>query len=381
MNKRQRLRCLFLVPSLRRAGAETQVVDLVNGLDNDRFVKYLFTFHHMLEQRARVDQANIRLYNCPRRFKFDLTPVIQMARLINSEKIDVIHCTLQFSLLLAWLARMLSKSKPPIIATIHTTINRSLKQELLDRLIYHYLLRKCETVIFVCKNQRQYWIKRFASLRGNSEVIYNGIDASEFNPHYWKAAGKSLRKTLDIPDKAVVIACIAGFRPEKGHYYLMQAFAKLSSDVYLILAGDGERRPDIESMANEKGLSDRIRFLGNIDDVRPLLAMSELTVLASTAVETFSIAMLESMAMAVPMLATNIGGMSEAIISGETGYLVQSGNVDELSSTIARALKDRANLITIGQNARKYVIDNFTKENMVKRTAHALIAASISAKL
>ncbi|HHJ35543.1 MAG TPA: hypothetical protein ENJ87_07240, partial [Gammaproteobacteria bacterium] len=106
-----KIKSLFLVPSLRRAGAETQALDLVNGLDNSLFEKHLFTFHRVLEQLDRLDRDHIQFYNYPRRYKFDLAPIRQMAQLIDREKIDVIHCTLQFSLLLAWLARLLSRRK------------------------------------------------------------------------------------------------------------------------------------------------------------------------------------------------------------------------------------------------------------------------------
>ncbi len=371
-----RLKTLFLVPSLRRAGAQTQVVDLVNGLDSRRFEKHLFTFHTVLELLERIDREQVVFYNHPRSHKFDLGPVQEIARLIDHQGIDVIHCSLQFSLLLAWLARRMSRRKPPLVAAIHTTVNRSLKEALQDRLIYRHLLKRSAGVIFVCENQRNHWLKKHPALKRNSRVIYNGIDVARFDPDAWGSAGQRLRAALDIPGGAQVIACVAGFRPEKGHGQLIDAFAGLSGTPYLVFAGEGETRSAMELRIRESGLADRVRFLGVVEDVRPLLAMASISVLASTAVETFSIAMLESMAMGVPMVATNIGGMGEAILPGDTGFLVPPGDVEALRMAIADALSDTRRLHDMGRAARALVQARFTLEAMVEQTSEVLQAAA-----
>ena len=99
-------------------------------------------------------------------------------------------------------------------------------------------------------------------------------------------------------------------------------------------------------------------------DVRPLLLASRLSVLASIAVETFSIAMLESMAMQVPVLATNIGGLREAITPGATGDLLEPGDNEEMTQKIRSLMSDAAKCEQMGIAARALVIEEFRNEEM-----------------
>ncbi len=370
------LKLLCVVPSLIRAGAETQVVNLINGFNAKRIKRYLFTFESRLDQIEDIDQHSITCINVARRHKFDLRPVIEMARTIDDEEIDVIHCSLQFSLLLAWLARRIAKKNPRLIVAIHTTKNRNRKEELQDRVIYRWLIPLCETVIFVCHAQKQYWIERYPHLEKKSRVIYNGVDTGKFNPVHWKKEGATLRHDLNIAVDALVISCIAGFRPEKGHAILIHALKKVEKKPYLLLAGEGELQPEIRHLVDSLGLTEHVKFLGMLEDVRPVLAASDLSLLASTAVETFSIAMLESMSMQTPVLASDIGGLSEAIIPAETGFLFTPGDEDALSALLSDITSGKYNLKKMGFKSRKMVLKSFSNEQMIRNTENLLLTKS-----
>ena len=135
-------------------------------------------------------------------------------------------------------------------------------------------------------------------------------------------------------------------------------------------------RESVEDAARRSSASDRIIFLGNLSDVRPLLAASDLSALASTAVETFSIAMLESMAMEVPPIVTDIGGVREAVIPGETGYIVPAGDSASLMHALAKGLRidyqDRSFLKLMGKSSRMRARELFSKEEMIRDTQEIL---------
>lgn len=367
---------LFVVPSLRRAGAETQVVDLVNGIDPIRFNKYLFTFEKELDQLERVDRSTVHALHALRRHKFDLSVPRMLARAIDAYEIDIVHCSLQFSLLMAWLARGFGKRRPPLVVALHKTVNRDLQQEVRDQLLYRWLFRSCPMIIFVCHSQRNFWCRKFSYLEARSTVVYNGVDLERFRREPHLDAGRQLRISLTIPDDAAVLSCIAGFRPEKGHQYLIQAFSGLPDNAYLLMAGEGEKRPGSERLVAEMGLQGRVKFLGNVVDVQPLLAASDLMVLASTAVETFSMAMLEAMSMEVPVLVPDIGGLSEAVEPGLTGELTQPGNVAMLGEKLATMLADPGRLLRMGVEARRRVAERFSIEQMVRETEERIIAVA-----
>jgi glycosyltransferase involved in cell wall biosynthesis len=359
---------LFVLPSLLRGGAEVQTVALVNGLSPAQFEKYLVTFE-------RIDTESVRFTHSPRRSKFDRSPAREIAHLIDERQIDVVHCSLQIAMLMGWLAVRYSSRTPKLIVALHTTLNRNLKNELFDRFLYQWMMRGCDKVICVCNAQEKHWQRKFPFLVGKTQVIYNGVDTEQFDPEVHQQAGRTLRQQLGISEQAKVICHIAGFRTEKGHAILLDAFGMLAQrnqDAFLLFVGDGVLRPEIEERVRKANLTNRVHFLGNLTDVRPALAASDCSVLASTAVETFSIAMLESLAMRVPMVATNIGGAAEAVLHGRTGLLVPAGDATAMADALCSMLEHHEERQAMGAAGRNLVMRDFSAANMNRETERML---------
>lgn len=365
---------LFVLPSLSRGGAEVQTVDLVNGLSPTHFEKYLVTFETHLGQKERIATESVEFIHYPRQSRFDRCPAKKIARLIDERQIDVVHCSLQIAMLMGWLAVRYSSRKPKLVVVLHTTLNRNLKNELFDRLLYQWLMRGYDKVICVCHAQEKHWQRKFSFLVGKTQVIYNGVDTEQFNPEIHQQTGRTLRHLLGISEQVKVICHIAGFRPEKGHTVLLDAFGMLArdnQDVLLLFVGDGVLRPEIEERARKANLTNRVHFLGNLADVRPALAASDCSVLASTG-ETFSIAMLESLAMRVPVVATDIGGTAEAVLHGKTGLLVPANKPTAMADALHYMLQHHEERQTMGAAGRSLVMRDFSAANMIRETERAL---------
>ena len=361
------MRCLIVIPSLKRSGAETQAVELANGLAGKGHQVHLCSFEPELHQRDRLADA-IRFHHVARKARYDLSLTARIAEVIDREGIEIVQGILQFAVLVAWMAARRSVRKPPVVAGVHTTINRGLKQELQDRLLYRWILASLPAIVFVCNYQRDHWIRKFPDLQSLARVVHNGVDLNRFRRDEFQEAARRLRKELGIPSNAFVFACIAAFRPEKGHRLLIEAFAQLPTDTYLILAGDGSELKTIEFIVQNSGISSRVRFLGNVADVRPVIVASDATVLTSTAVETFSMAMLESMALEVPMIAARIGGLPEAIIQGETGLLFPIGDVNALRSGMKEMTGMGAQVRAMGHAAGEKIRTSYTFSAMTDRS-------------
>lgn len=358
---------LFLLPSLKRAGAETQMVDLINNTSRQEFHIHVVTFQNDFSLLERLNTKDINYQYIPRKSKFAISYLFSLRDFIKKHNITLIHCTLQFSLLVAWLsiAMLFFKKKPKLICAIHTTKNVNIKRELTDRFLYSKLLRRCVEVIFVCKAQKDYWLLKYPYLEEISSVVYNGIDSRRYDPDVCIEQGAASLKKLNIPLNCPIISCIAGFRPEKGHDILLRVFSRLPEEYHLILAGDGPLKLQMEDYAANLGVMVRVHFLGNLSDVRPVLAASTVTVLASTAVETFSIAMLESLAMDTPVVAPDIGGLSEAIsLQSENGAVYPIGDENAFFNALLSINTpiDKQKIGTI----RSCVIKYFDNEVMVK---------------
>ena len=372
-----------MVPSLVRAGAETQVVSLVNGLDRAHFEKHLFVFEPQLDLLGQVDTSRLQFHHYPRQYKFDIAPAVKLACLIDERQIDVVHCSLQIALLVGWLAIRIAKHKPQLVLALHTTVNRDQKYEVFDKVLYQWLMRSCNLVICVCKAQESYWQEKYPFLRQRMTVIYNGVDTGWFNPETARASSAQLRENCNIPKHAFTACCIAAFRPEKGHRHLLNAFKLVSAshpNVYLLLAGNGPLREETNSLVHQMGLQDRVRFLGAVADVRPVLMASNVSIMASTAVETFSMAMLESLAMGIPMIATDIGGAREAVLDQRTGLLVNPGDPIQLADALTRMVVSERERLTMGIAARELVMQEFAREKMVSETSKLLAYAVQSKK-
>lgn len=369
-------RILFIVPSLDRAGAETQVVNLANGLNGQVFEKHLLCFEKKMDLKENINIDTVNFYHIQRARKYDIALAKKIGALIDERKIDLVHCSLQIALFMGWLGVRFSRRKPLLTLALHTTVNRNLKAEIFDWILYQWLMRGCKKIICVCENQKRHWVKKFPFLERRTQVIYNGVDTDYFSPAQVSDQADLLRTSLDIPKNAKIICHIAGFRPEKGHALLLDVFKKVVDSfdsVYLICAGDGPLRPQITALAVQKEISDNIRFLGSIEDVRPLLAISDLSAISSTAVETFSIAMLEAMSMEVPLIATDIGGTGEAVIPGKTGYLAPVNNAQALTQCLFEALEDDMQRKSFGLQSRQFVTEKFSSKAMIEQTENLML--------
>jgi glycosyltransferase involved in cell wall biosynthesis len=352
------------VPSLIRAGAEIQAVSLANGLSTRSNTVHLCSLSDRNDLRDRIGGA-VTVHTFPRRSKFDRAPLGHMRSVVDEARIDVILGVMQFAAMVSWLASIRTYRKPPVVVGIHTTINVGLKEELQDRLIYRQILQRLPGIVFVCQNQREHWLRKFPELKDRAHVIYNGIDLDRYRRDGLERSALEVRDRLEIPADATVFTCVAAFRPEKGHENLLRSFSRLDANAYLILVGDGVLRERIMRTAEELGINDRLRLVGNIPDVRPTIVASNATVLASTSVETFSLAMLESMALGVPMIATRIGGASEAIQDHENGLLCAPGDVAALAGHLRWIAEHRPEARSLGCEAARTARRRFGVDTMI----------------
>lgn len=150
----------------------------------------------------------------------------------------------------------------------------------------------------------------------------------------------AVRGVLRVPADAPVALCLARLEPQKRHDVLLDAWAALDDDAVLWLAGDGSLRAALQRQCDELGLSDRVHFLGNRVDVPDLLSAADVTVLTSDW-EGLPIAVLESLAVGCPVVATDVGGVREALAGGG-GTVVPPGDPAATADALRVLLGDPA---------------------------------------
>jgi glycosyltransferase involved in cell wall biosynthesis len=175
-----------------------------------------------------------------------------------------------------------------------------------------------------------------------------------------------VRQSLGFGPHDYVIGVCSSLRPEKAHGDLLRAVARLRSQelpAKVLFIGDGPERGALELLALKLDLREHLRITGMQHDVRPFMGCCDVMTLVSHSIETFSLAALESMALARPLVMTDIGGASEQVLHGQNGFLFEPGNIDALAAHLS-SLTSESLRAQMGAAARRRVRQLFTVDAM-----------------
>lgn len=366
-------RALFVTGSLAHGGAERHSITLMNRLaerGHECHAVYVKGGDGQLDRIRLRDGGSVHCLGAAR--YLDLRAVRDFAAHIGRIRPAVIVAANPYAALYARLALSLSGWRAPLAVTFHSTLLPNAK-EWLQMLCYRPLFWTADRLVFVCDAQRRHWLRRLVCARRN-EMIHNAVD-----PGYWRPPEAreraAQRARLGFAGNELVIGMSAVFRPEKNHLQLVEAIGALRHRGIVaraLLIGDGEMRPAIEARARELGVADAVVITGFRTDVRPFLAAIDVAVLCSTAVETFSLAALEAMALGKPVVLSEIGGAAEMVLPGHNGFLFPAGDTAALVASLA-VLAEPGKAESMGRNAREVVETRFSEAIMVDRYEKVLV--------
>jgi glycosyltransferase involved in cell wall biosynthesis len=359
------MRLAFVTNSLTHGGAERHSIALVNRLAERGHECHAVYVKDEPGQLARLRGAASA--NCLHAARYmDLRSLRAFSRLLARLRPGVVVAANAYAAMYARLALRLSGVRTPLAITYHTTVLANAK-EWLQMLYYRPLFWTADCVVFVCEAQRRYSLARRLGGRRN-EVIHNGIDPENWRPRSENEAALT-RALLGFAEGDFVVGMCAMLRPEKNHVQMIEAIAALRARgvaARALLIGEGPTRAAIETRARRRGVAGEVLITGAQDDVRPLLAACDVVALCSTRVETFSMAALEAMAMARPVVHADLGGAAEMIQPGENGFLFPVGDTQALVERLVQ-LADPKVRSRMGAAARETVAARFAEQAMVDR--------------
>lgn len=362
----QRPSIVLLVSQLGIGGAERHMVTLANRLSGrfDTVVVYIKRDESVLDQLQVQGLKDLQCLDVRR--GVEPGAVRKLAAIVDRHGADIVLCANPFPMLYAQLARVPARRPFRVVEVYHTTVLDSLRDRLAMALVYRGFARLSSALVFVCDAQRRYWTRR--GLRSRLVCrIYNGVDTERFAPEPDAASLQATRRRYGFGAEDCVLGICAVLRPEKAHDDLLRALAAARAqgcDWKLLVIGDGPMRAAIERRIDELGLRERVRITGYLRDVRAEVAACDAVALVSTAIETFSIAALEAMAMGKPMIMSDIGGAREQVVPGENGWLFAPGDVAALTECLKQAA-DRAKLSAMGRAARDRTARLFSIDAMI----------------
>lgn len=196
-------------------------------------------------------------------------------------------------------------------------------------------------------------------------VIYNGIDLDKFKS---TTINKSdIRMELKIGKDDIVIGHAGKLDRGKGVFDLLQAMEKVNKKyptARLILVGEGPAKNELEMLSEKLALKNKVVFAGLKRDMVQMYSVMDIFVLASTTREAFGMALIEAMAMGIPVIGTKVGGIPEIIENGKNGILIQSGDSMALAEGIIQYIQDKDFAKKISIEGRKTVEEKFTDKKM-----------------
>lgn len=376
---------LFIVDSFEQGGSERQALQLLSQLHaSGQCNVHLATLQNRGSLRADADQLGIgEILEYPLTSFYDLNFVKQLGRLrryIKANKIDVVHTHCFYTNIFGMTGAFLSGVRARVTSKGETDGFRTPMQKRAERLSF----RLAHRVIANCLVVQNQLIKEGVS---PARIIqhYNGLDLARFQVDPALRREQALA-SFGLPVKPArrFVTIVANLHnPVKDHPMFLRAAARVRAvvpDAGFIIAGEGSLLESLRELARQLGIERDVFFIGRCDRVADLLSVSEVGVLSSKA-EGFANAILEYMAAGLPVVATAVGGVREAIVEAESGFVEPAGDDQKMAERIVEILGDSERARNMGQLGKIIVAEKFAGEHHLRNTLELyeeLVSASQS---
>jgi glycosyltransferase involved in cell wall biosynthesis len=355
---------LHLINSFEQGGTERQTLQLVRLLkEHGRFGVGLVCLnaHGVLREEAEaLGLGEIEEYRLGGFGSVSfMRQVWRLSRRLRERRVSVVHAHDLYTNVFGMFAAALARTPARIASRRDTEGFRTAAQTLIERRAYdlaHRLVVNAEAV-------REFLVRRGVR-SGKIVTLYNGLDLRRVEP----PAGFGREAALDsfgLPRGRRFVTIVANVQNKaKDHATFLRAARRVKDEVpdaAFVVAGEGALLEELRAYASQLGLGTDVFFTGRCARVAELLAVSDVCALSSTA-EGFSNSILEYMAAARPVVATAVGGAREAIVEGETGFLVPAGDDALLGARVASLLKEPGRARLMGERGRRVVSEKFSCE-------------------
>lgn len=349
------IRVLYCIDRLVRGGTELQLVELIRRLDRDRFEPALLTLRPFAAEEFDLDCRHLA-WEVPRLFSpGGLRAGARLVRWLRDGRIDVVQTFFQDSTLFGGAAARLAGVPVRLASFRDMGFWRTPATERLLRFMY----RRMTGYIANANVVREGFAAGFGIDPDRCEVVYNGVDIEALP---W----------IDHAEPTTDIAIVGNLnrRVKRTDLFLRAAglVARRHPEVTWHVLGDGELRGELEGLARQVGLGERVRFAGRVADVSRRLESCQAAVICSDS-EGLSNALLEYLCKGCAAVATDVGGNPELVRHGQTGLLVPPDDPESLAEALFRLIEDVDLRRSLSQQARRFALENFSWERCLAEHA------------
>ena len=356
---------IYFQQNLALGACENYFYFIMEGLDKTRFEAiFICPDIPILSPLVRkVEILGIKTYryasgDC------NLRLILYLKSLFRKLHPDIVHfndpCTI--GILAARLAGV------SLLVMTHHTPELNREYNFKGRILERIALKACSLkFIFTSEYSRDTGIQKERLAKEQSFVIYYGLPPRNFTHTYSK---KEICAEFSVNEGERLIANIGRLSPQKGQNYLIEAASiviEQIKNVKFLFVGEGELESTLKAQIQQKHLEDYFVFTGFRNDVTRLLSAFEILVMPSL-FEGLCFAVIEASAMGVPVIASKTGGLQRSVVDKRTGILVEPKDPQALAKAIIWMLKNPQEAKDMGLAGKKYFMEMFTQEQMVKKT-------------
>ena len=312
-----------------------------------------------LSKNLHYHEVNVPDYPLFKYEPYELALSSKLYDVVSKHKIDVLH--VHYAIPHAYAAYMAKKILDengyniPIITTLHGTDITLVGNHPFYKPAVTFSINKSDIVTCVSKSLRDD-TREFFGIKRDIKVIPNFIDIEKYSKKHLL-----FERNIIAQDKEKIIVHISNFRPLKRIIDVIKIFEKISQKINskLIMVGDGPDKKKAKDYLRKNNLKNKVIFLGKTNEIDEILCSSDLFLLPSEK-ESFGLAALEAMALKVPVISSNVGGLKELNINGNSGYTSHVGDIDSMSNNAIEILSNENLKNTFKnqafENAKKYDI-------------------------
>jgi starch synthase (maltosyl-transferring) len=363
------LRVLYLIDSLGSGGAQRQLVTLVKSLDRTLVTPEVAVYHPLYHFRPELDDAGVPVHLLKGSGGRDPRVFIGLARLLARGRYDIVHSYLKTPGTLARLAAPFSRGTRVVVSERSVDLGHSRWRLMLERLLSGRAVAMIANAQAVARE-----VERLVpSWTGRIHVVPNGVDFRDPTDDE-RAAGRGFR-ARQVGDADHLLGVIGRVGYEKAPDLLVDALERLPEEilrklriVWIGLRIDTKLASSVELRLAGSVLAGRVVFLGETRDTRSVYLGVDGILLCSRW-EGFPNVVLEALAHGTPVVATDVGDISEIVRPGESGWVVPPGDAKSLSAAIAELLSLPASRrAEMGKAGSAFVLDKYSAERLAERT-------------
>jgi glycosyltransferase involved in cell wall biosynthesis len=369
-----KINVLFLIGQMAVGGSEGLVYNLASHLDK-RFFSPSVAWFYGKKALKDFQELEIPLFQVSKKKRFDFSTMQKLSKIIKDNEIHIVNAHHFMPMVYSFYGSKI-KNQCKLVYSEHA----ELEIEQLPwkwKIIGSYLLNRSDAAVGVSEKVAKSIQSQFKLPHSKIVTIKNGVDIEAITNYSINKI--SIRKRLGLLDTEKIIGSVANLKKIKNHIFLLKAFnelIKIYKNVKLLMIGesapDGTEK-ELRDFVDEKGLKEKVLFLGCRADIPELLSIMDVFCLTSFK-EGMPLSLIEAMAAGLPVIGTDVEGIRDLIVTDKNGFLVQLNNIKCLKDALHTLLINNSLRLRYGNESAILAADNYSIGRCIKEYQELFIS-------